>query len=164
MRWAPPIVVGGLVPLDPQSGELSPWPTTGGTRHLRHAPRNPHVRSPAIRTMQRSGRIESRRLCEGAPYDSASRLRAGPVGGSRGPFPKARSSHDQTRAGCPRRGRCPSFCPSLELPMSRSNPQNLLAAPDFRGFLGLRAGLYPSPKPKVESSNLSCPASQAPYG
>ena len=40
-------------------------------------------------------------------------------------------------------------------------------SPNFavsKGFWGFRVGFYASPKPKVESSNLSCPASQVPYG
>jgi hypothetical protein len=36
--------------------------------------------------------------------------------------------------------------------------------PVSKGFWGFTAGFYASPKPKVESSNLSCPAMQVPYG
>ena len=63
--------------------------------------------------------------------------------------------------------RCPegwSVCPWLELSMRGSNPSKSRSSPDLKGFWGLRAGFYASPKPKVESSNLSCPARQVPYG
>jgi hypothetical protein len=45
--------------------------------------------------------------------------------------------------------------------LNRSKPSDF---PVSKGFWGFTAGFYASPKPKVESSNLSCPAMQVPYG
>ena len=59
---------------------------------------------------------------------------------------------------------CPSFCPSLGLQVGGRNGSNLSGFPVSLAFWGLWAGFQPSPKPKVESSNLSCPARQVPYG
>jgi hypothetical protein len=87
-------------------------------------------------------------------------------------YPALFGCSDADRAGAqsrwrgrtPRVALCPWFCPWLELPMRGSNPSKPTDLPDLGGFWGLRVGFYASPKPKVESSNLSCPASQVPYG
>ena len=57
---------------------------------------------------------------------------------------------------------CPSFCPSLEPHNGGRNGSNLSRFAVSKGFWGLWAGFQPSPKPKVESSNLSCPARPSP--